>query len=266
MDPEARHGHKTAARGFDGYKGHIAIDPDSEIITAAAVTAGNAPDASVAEELLGDLLEPVESEPPAPPAASDATTNGADETQVEVYGDASYGTATLVERLEEAGIEPNVKVQAASPPHEGFYSQEDFHIDTAAGTVCCPQGVLVPLRRSKDGSAIAEFGAPCADCPARARCTTSPKGRTVHVHRQHDTLVRHRRRQRDAAWKQRYRSTRPKVERKIGHLMRRRHGGRRARVRGTLRIGHDFALLAAAVNLRRLATLGVQHSEDGWTA
>ena len=34
VDPEARHGHKTAARGFDGYKGHIAIDPDSEIITA----------------------------------------------------------------------------------------------------------------------------------------------------------------------------------------------------------------------------------------
>ena len=33
VDPETRHGHKTAARGFDGYKGHIAIDPDSEIIT-----------------------------------------------------------------------------------------------------------------------------------------------------------------------------------------------------------------------------------------
>ena len=26
-DPDARHGHKTAARGFDGYKGHIATDP-----------------------------------------------------------------------------------------------------------------------------------------------------------------------------------------------------------------------------------------------
>ena len=25
VDPEARHGHKTAARGFDGYKGHAAI-------------------------------------------------------------------------------------------------------------------------------------------------------------------------------------------------------------------------------------------------
>jgi hypothetical protein len=29
VDPEARHGHKTAAHGFDGYKAHVAIDPDS---------------------------------------------------------------------------------------------------------------------------------------------------------------------------------------------------------------------------------------------
>lgn len=49
VDPEARHGHKTSARGFDGYKGHIAIDPDSEIITATAVTAGNVADGRVAE-------------------------------------------------------------------------------------------------------------------------------------------------------------------------------------------------------------------------
>src|SRR5690606_31239341 len=42
VDPEARHGHKTSARGFDGYKGHASIDPDSEIIVATTVTAGNA--------------------------------------------------------------------------------------------------------------------------------------------------------------------------------------------------------------------------------
>ena len=45
VDPQARHGHKTSARGFDGYKGHIAIDPDSEIITATEVTPGNSGDA-----------------------------------------------------------------------------------------------------------------------------------------------------------------------------------------------------------------------------
>ncbi len=39
VDPQARHGRKTSAHGFDGYKGHIAIDPDSEIVTATEVSA-----------------------------------------------------------------------------------------------------------------------------------------------------------------------------------------------------------------------------------
>ncbi len=57
VDPEARHGHKTSAHGFDGWKGHVAIDPDTEIITATVVSPGNAGDASVAEELITDLLQ-----------------------------------------------------------------------------------------------------------------------------------------------------------------------------------------------------------------
>ena len=52
VDPEARHGHKSSAKGFDGYKGHVAIDPDSEIITAPTVTAGNIGDAAAAMDLL----------------------------------------------------------------------------------------------------------------------------------------------------------------------------------------------------------------------
>ena len=39
--------------------------------------------------------------------------------------------------------------------------------------------------------------------------------------------------------------------------MRRKHGGRRARVRGQVKVAADFALLAAAVNLARLAVLAV---------
>jgi IS5 family transposase len=64
-----------------------------------------------------------------------------------------------------------------------------------------------------------------------------------------------RTRQKSPAWRATYRATRPKVERKLAHLMRRRHGGRRARMRGTERVAQDFALLCAADNLRRLATL-----------
>lgn len=56
------------------------------------------------------------------------------------------------------------------------------------------------------------------------------------------------------------RATRPKVERQIAHLMHRRHGGRRARVRGATKVAADFALLAAAVNLARLAVLALANT------
>ena len=48
--------------------------------------------------------------------------------------------------------------------------------------------------------------------------------------------------------------------------MRRRHGGRRARVRGRIKVAADFSLLAAAVNLARLARLGLHHTTTGWAA
>ena len=57
VDPDARHGRKSSAHGFDGYKGHLAIDPESELITHTTVTAGNVADGDVAEELITDLLE-----------------------------------------------------------------------------------------------------------------------------------------------------------------------------------------------------------------
>lgn len=243
VDPEARHGHKTAARGFDGYKGHIAVDAESEIITATEVTPGNAGDATAAEALLADVL-------------TNTASEANDVTKAEVYGDASYGTADLVEKLEASRVEPNVKVQPPSA-REGMFSQSDFAIDTNAADVRCPAGVRVSLRMLKDGSRIAEFGARCAECPLRSRCTNSTSGRTIKVHPKHETLDRHRKRQSDDAWKKHYRKVRPRVERKIAHLMRRKHGGRRARMRGCVRIKHDFSLLAASINLARLATLGI---------
>lgn len=240
VDPEARHGHKTSARGFDGYKGHIAIDPDSEIITRTAVTAGNAADASIAEALLSDVLS--------------AGAAVCDEPKVEVYGDASYGTAAFVEQLEDANVEANIKVQFPSA-REGMFSQDAFEIDTAAGRASCPNGVRVRLHVLPDGSAAAGFAPHCDTCPFRRQCTTSKTGRVLRVHPKHDTLARARKTQHDPSWKQRYRATRPKVERKIAHLMRRRHGARRTRLRGCVRIGHDFAMLAAAINLCRFAVL-----------
>jgi len=97
-----------------------------------------------------------------------------------------------------------------------------------------------------------------------ARCTDAKDGRGVRVHPKEATLQRSRARQSSSRWKKRYRATRPKIERKLAHLMFRRHGGRRARVRGCDRTRHDFALLAAAHNLARLARLGVHFDGAAW--
>ena len=43
-DPDARFGRKSQTKSFYGYKEHIAIDADSELITAVTVTPGNVAD------------------------------------------------------------------------------------------------------------------------------------------------------------------------------------------------------------------------------
>ncbi len=288
VDPQARHGHKTAARGFDGYKGHAATDPDSEIITNTKVTPGNAGDASVAEDLIEDLLadadgddeatgddidEGPQFEMPADlyddliaeaAAAADAAEGMA--AQPTVYGDAAYGTGGFQSRLEGAGIASGCKTQPPSAVG-GRYTKDRFAIDLDAATVTCPNSVTVSIRPHSDGGGTASFAGACATCPLRGECTTSASGRTISVGPHEATLASVRAAQAAPAWKADYRATRPKVERKLGHLMRRKHGGRRARVRGTRKVDADFNLLAAAVNLARLAVLGLASTTaGGWAA
>ena len=257
VDPDARHGHKTDAHAFDGYKGHLALDPDAELITATAVTPGNAGDAGVVPELLAPELAPelaAADEAPVEPPAEPLT----------VYGDAAYGAGPVLAALRDAGAVSRLKVQ---PAHAlpGRFGKDEFTVDLAARTVTCPAGRTAALADGH-GKRHAHFGRACGACPLVARCTTSPRGRTIEVGPHEALLVTGRAAARDPAWRDDYRATRPKVERKIAHLVRRRHGGRRARVRGRLRVGADFALLAAAVNLARLAVLGLVRSGGTWVA
>ena len=245
VDPDTRHGHKTEARGFDGYKGHVALDPDAELVTATTVTPGNAGDASVALALLGTELAEVA--PAGPPT---------------VYGDAAYGTGLVLETLGQHGAISRVKVQPAIGV-PGHFTKDDFRVDLAAGTVTCPAGRTVSLIRHAPGLE-ARFRSACATCPLADRCTTAADGRRVKVGPHEARLAEGRTASRDPAWLADYRATRPKVERKLAHLVRRRHGGRRARVRGTPKVAADFALLAAAVNLARLAVLGLAGSSGAW--
>jgi Transposase DDE domain len=115
--------------------------------------------------------------------------------------------------------------------------------------VTCPAGVTVSIRRHRDGGGMAKFADACAACPLRAQCTAAKDGRSIAVGPCEA-------RQQDPAWVTDYRATRPKVERKIAHLLRRKHGSGWARVRGHVKVAADLSLLAAAVNLARLGTLG----------
>jgi hypothetical protein len=273
VDPDARHGYKTAARSFDGYKGHVAVDPDSEIITDTTVTAGNAGDASVAADLIDDLLTP-DTGTDTRPDADAADTGGRDRDVsgrdgdddapgAKVYGDNAYGTGEFQSRLEDAGIDSGCKTQAPTTPG-GLFTKDRFGIDLERGTVTCPAEVTVHIRRGRDGTGTAYFAEACANCPLRAACTTATGGRTIGVGVHEDALARARDRQTSPEWIADYRATRPKVERKLAHLMRRRHGGRRARVRGQPKVDADFSLLAAATNLARLAALGLRSNTTGF--
>jgi hypothetical protein len=105
VDPQARHGHKTAAHGVDGYKAHIAADPDSEVICAAEVSPATTGDAVVAPTLLGELTKSEQGGGPAGRAV--------------VYGDSAYGTGTHLAWLDTHGLTPMVKTQLPTAPAAG---------------------------------------------------------------------------------------------------------------------------------------------------
>ena len=245
VDPDARHGHKSQARGFDGYKGHVAVDPDSEIITGTVVTAGNAGDASVATDLIDDLVDN-------------------EHRDAKVFGDSAYGTGEFQQHLDDNDIDSGCRTQPPSPLPGGLFVKDRFAIDLDNDTVTCPTGVTVPIRRGVHGDGIAYFAEHCTGCTLRAECTNAAGGRTIRINEFEAALARARQRQTNPDWHADYRANRPKVERKLAHLMRRRHGGRRARVRGRPKVDADFNLLAAAANLARLATLGLCSTAPGW--
>jgi hypothetical protein len=217
VDPEARHGHKTNHRGFDGYKGHLAVDPDAEIITATAVTAGNVGDGQPAVELLDDLItEAAEqgSAPARPATASAAAAQAGPATPATgfaAYGDCAYGAGEVLARLKPAGIDAKCKVQAPSPP-AGRFTKYRFSIDLPAQTVTCPAGVTVAIRTvvGHDRHAgKAEFAAACTGCPLAAQCTTAKTGRSITIGHHEALLAAARARQTDPAWQADYRATRP---------------------------------------------------------
>jgi hypothetical protein len=139
----------------------------------------------------------------------------------------------------------------------GGFVREDFTIDEAEGTATCPAGHTVKINPKRS----AVFGIRCRGCSFRERCTKSKSGRTLQVHPRDAELVESRRAWREGDFTDDYRRWRPMVERSIAWLVADNH--RRVRFRGVEKNQLGLSLRIAALNLRRLVNLGLDH-DGGW--
>lgn len=241
VDPEARHVHKTVHHRQDGYKAHLAIEPDTGLFTDGRLTqaggAGNH-EAVIGLDLLTDEHE-----------------------ALEVLGDSAYGTGDARAALRDAGHRVVVKPGPLTPAVAGGFTLDEFTVDEHTGTVTCPNGVTRRITAKRN----VVFGAACRGCPLRARCTTSKTGRTLTLHPQ-DALLRQARHD----WagndelRATYRQHRPMVERSIAWLIGPKGRCRQLRYRGTTKNDWWLHTRMAALNLRRLLTLGLTRHNGAW--
>ena len=154
VDIEARHMHKSRSEYRDGYKAHLAIEPETGLVTATKLTPANAPDGPVGVELLT------------------GETPG-----LEVLADGAYGSGETLHAFSSAGHRRAIKPWPTSPAVPGGFERDDFHVDEVAKTATCPDGHVVTISPRRH----ATFGALCRGCDLRDRCTAARDGRTLHL-------------------------------------------------------------------------------------
>jgi IS5 family transposase len=238
VDPEARHMHKSVSQYRDGYKAHIAVEPETGIITASTLTPANTADGPVGVGLLDG-----------------------EESGLQVLADSAYGSGPVRQDLKDARHTVVIKPIPLKRNHrlgDDQFTRDDFTIDYQNETVTCPNNATVPI----SASGTASFGARCNGCPIRERCTSGNGGRTYRVG-DHDQLLAQAR----AQWRARdgtadYRQYRPMVERSISWIV--TNGHRRVRYRGIEPNRAQLVLRIAAINLRRLVNLGLNHNGHAW--
>ena len=235
VDPEARHGHKSRTSKRDGYKAHVATEPETGLVTAATLTAANTPDADSIADLVADQ----------PPGA-------------EIVADSAYASGAALETFDDLGHTPVTKPIVRKPHIKDGYHRDDFDIDTKGRKVTCPAGHTARIRPG----GTAPFSKRCNGCPLRARCTTSERGRTIKVDEHHDLRAANKTRWAKEETQKTYRNLRPSVERTIAWLTRGK--ARRVPYRGITRNQQWLATRTAAINLRRLINLGLTHTTTGW--
>lgn len=243
VDPDARHTRKSPESRRDGYRAHVAAEPETGIITDQELTKAAGTENS-------------------DPAVAEKFLHTEDEA-CEWYGDSAYGTGDLRGAIADTDAdEAVIKPKPLQAPVEGGFTVDDFTVDEQVGTVTCPAGNTRPI---SEKSRVATFGALCRGCPLRERCTKSQTGRKIVLHPRDDLL---RQARRDWAenpdLREKYRKFRPNVERVISQIA--SHGGRRLklRYRGTAKNNAWLTRRTAGLNLRNLVGRGLTRTAGVW--
>lgn len=232
-DPEMRHGRKTRARQFTGYKLHAAAAVEAPILTAIALSAGNEHDGHHAGALIDQQPEGRRPE--------------------RVIGDTAYGNVEVRELLEQRRVSVLAPVHSTSPK-DGTVTKDQFVIDLQSDTVTCPQGHTTPIykpranRRTTSGERVARFAREdCERCPLRSRC--APGGqRDIRIRRREDLRQAALQALSDAAEHEHLHRTRPRIERLLGLIVHRYHG-RKSRYLGARKSTFQAVWTAVLVNL-----------------
>ena len=228
-DKDMRHGRKSKSKRFNGYKGHIACDLDTELIVACGVTPANRPEAEAVPSLQADIA------------------HGGPRNRIEQLSiDRGYINSPLASEVFARGGEVLCKPWVSR--NQTRFRKSDFAINMRSRTITCPAGQTEPFTLGE----IVEFDPnACARCPMRMQCTSAAKGsgRTVAIAL--DEPLQNRLRKLVASSKGRERlRERVKVEHALAHLSRKQ--GRRARYRGIRKNIFDLRRHAAVVNLETI--------------
>lgn len=236
VDADARRG--KHGEFYDGYFVDVLIDADSELFTAIDVLPADGNESA-------DTLNLLEQEQ----AAHENTIE-----QISIDGAGFDGP--LIRELESRGI------TAFVPPKElsngGRFTTQDFQFSEDGSHATCPAGHDSQYRQRDEGRHATAFRFAkeiCAACPLMKQCIAANQkhGRTVHRNDyEPEYKVLRQRRQTDeyAAVKKDH----PKVERRLGELVN-RHGGRRARYRGLVRVKVQKLIEGTIHNVMRMLRL-----------
>ena len=272
VDPQARHTRKSKSKRRDGFRGHVAAEPQTGLVTDCEMTMAAGPGSTDAENgvtMAGrdrfagtpGSTGPGEA-PDAPAGTGDSAgpdADGPQDARLEVYGDSAYGSGEARAAYRDAGHDTVIKPGPLRPAVPGGFTIDDFTIDEQAGTVTCPAGLTRPMTKTR----TVTFGAACAGCPLRQRCTTAKDGRSMTIHPHEDLLRAARAQARTDDFKKAY-PTRSAIERIISWTA--TCHGRRIKLRylGTAKNNAWLHTRCAAINLRTLLRHGLARRDGAW--